>query len=487
MKNGKKTHWLRTTILVLAACGIVGLLLSAALFKKAPGPTYASATLVLTFDGAAKGIAPNGMEFDLRDLSSEEVLSAGLKAAGLEESYTTEQVRSSLRVTGVYPEDMAEQVMHYESLLNFTTNRELAVGDYHPTTFSVTLTNEFDKTISRDQLTALLGSITEAYRGYFARVYAYGLNTGDGVFSLETYDYPQQLEIIGGRLAAISAYARELYEKDPSFRFRGAGFNDISIRMDSLAENDIARLSADLTVNAVTKDTERMLIQYQYQIMDLGIRRDKRNQELSKLDKLIASYEKNEIIYLSTADSLMKIDENASQTYDVLVSRRKEVADDITKLGSQITNYELMIKDLLSSTSALSGDEAEQPTQPDAAGETEGEEPPETTGNPTPEELAAVEQRLSAKRALTEESIRGLTADSEAVIADFREMLEAYNARQLNELTVSVTAPVYRTPKLLSGAFIALAVKTAGPIAAIGFMVCMVLIAVSRKKEEKES
>ena len=32
MKNEKKTHWLRTTILVLVACGIVGLILSAVLF-----------------------------------------------------------------------------------------------------------------------------------------------------------------------------------------------------------------------------------------------------------------------------------------------------------------------------------------------------------------------------------------------------------------------------------------------------------------------
>ena len=49
----KTTHWPRTTILILIACGIVGLILSAVLFFRDPGPTYASATLVLTFDGAA--------------------------------------------------------------------------------------------------------------------------------------------------------------------------------------------------------------------------------------------------------------------------------------------------------------------------------------------------------------------------------------------------------------------------------------------------
>ena len=96
MKNEKKTHWLRTTILVLVACGIVGLILSAVLFFRDPGPTYASATLVLTFDGAAAGIAPNGVPFDLRELNCDEVLSEGLKAAALEETYTPWPSRSCI-------------------------------------------------------------------------------------------------------------------------------------------------------------------------------------------------------------------------------------------------------------------------------------------------------------------------------------------------------------------------------------------------------
>ena len=32
MKRMKKTHWLRNTLLILLACGIVGLVLSAVLF-----------------------------------------------------------------------------------------------------------------------------------------------------------------------------------------------------------------------------------------------------------------------------------------------------------------------------------------------------------------------------------------------------------------------------------------------------------------------
>lgn len=486
MKNERKTHWLRTTILVLVACGIVGLILSAVLFFKDSGSTYASATLVLTFDGAATGVAPNGVPFDLRDLDCDEVLSEGLKAAELEGVYTAEQIRPCLTVQGVYPDAMVKQVMHYESLLNFSSSRELAVGDYHPTTFNIRLVNDFDQTIPRGRLTALLKGITEAYRAYFARVYAYGLNTGSTVFALEDYDYPQQLQIIEGQFVAITRYAQELYEKDPTFCYQGSGFNDISIRMNNLIDNNIARLSADLTINALTRDTERVLTQYQYQILDLGIQREKQRQELSKLDKLIASYEKNEIIYLSTADYLTKIDGNSSETYDALVDRRKAVADGITELGSRITNYNLMINDLLTSTSHLRSNAAEAVSHEDEPEDTEGEGIAENVNQLTPEEIAEAERMLSSQRAMLEENIRTLTTNGDAVIADFRAMLDSYNAQQINELTMSVSGPVIRTPKLISGSFIVRAIKTTGPIVALGFMICMVLITISRMKEGKE-
>ena len=105
----------------------------------------------------------------------------------------------------------------------------------------------------------------------------------------------------------------------------------------------------------------------------------------------------------------------------------------------------------------------------------------------TPEEIAEAEHRLSSQRAMLEENIRTLTSIGDAMIADFRAMMEGYNAHQINELTVAASEPVYRMPKFISGSFIVRVIKTAGPIVAIGFMVCMALIAISRRKEEKEN
>ena len=489
MTQGRKINWLKTTILVLLACGVAGLGLTLALFFGNAAPTYASATLVFSFDGAADGIAPNGVAFDVRDITLDEVISEGLKAASLEGKYTPEQIRSDLVVSGVYPDDMAEQVMHYESLLNFTANRELTIGDYHPTTFNIQLYNGFDKSLSKEQLSSLLRSILDAYRARFAKVYAFGLDTNNARFALDDYDYPQQLQIIEEQLDTMSAYALELYDHDPAFRLNGAGFNDISVRLNTLIDSNISRLNAELTINALTKDPARLLTQYQFEIRSLNNQLDKQTQELAKLDKLIDSYEKNEIIYLSTTDALTKIDGNSSETYDTLIARRKSVADGITEINYQIATYKLLLSDLVTEETS----EPEQTASQQSDGETvtgeEGAASAETVAAMTEEELAAAaaeaEQLTNARREQLEARINALLSESDAVLSDFKAMIEAYNSEKINDTTVTVTEYKAFSPSLLSGSFIKTAIKTAGPIVVLGFMVCAVLIIISRKKEEK--
>ena len=67
----------------------------------------------------------------------------------------------------------------------------------------------------------------------------------------------------------------------------------------------------------------------------------------------------------------------------------------------------------------------------------------------------------------------------------FSAFLKTYSEREMNDSTVAVTAVRYDAPKLLSGAFIKQAIKTAGPICVLGLIVCLLCMIVSRWKEEK--
>lgn len=494
--NVQKTHWLRNTLSVLIACGILGTILSAVLFLTNPEKTYASASIQFSFDGAAEGIAPNGYSFDISTIASDKVLEKALTEADMTDRYTVEKVRGQIETSGVYPEDIVRQMMNYESLLDFSANRELTLSDYHPTLYTIKLYNGFDSKISRDDLEKLLHSIMDSYKAYFSEVYTAGRNNIQISYNLEDYDYPQQLTIITKSMEDAITYTDEMYEIEPALRLNGQGFNDISVRLHSLIDTDISKLSADITMNALTKNTSRLITQYDYEIRSLTNELNKKNDQLARLDALITSYDKNEIIYLSTADSLTKIDGNSSETYDALVANRREVADEITTINNEISNYRLLLADLIGEEKTEEAEkapaiEAEQTAVLPSSDRAEDEGTAEdiAVSERTQEELEelakAAEENSARQVAALEANISALIAKREAVMTDFANLIQLYNDKYVNDSTISVLGYQYKAPSLLSGAFIKQAIKIAGAFCVVGFIVCMILLINSRRKEEK--
>lgn len=497
--TSSKSHWLRTTIVVLLICGIVGLALTAALFFGKPDKTTASARLQFTFEGAPEGLAPNGRPFNISEIASDEVLTTALREAGLEGAYTPEQLRVCLTARGVFPKDMVDQVTSYASLLDFTTSRSTNVGDYHPTVFDVSLSSDFDKSISEEKLVALMQNILVAFRNRFAQVYANGLETESLLFTLDQYDYPQQLEILQNHYEMISEYAMEVYAWKPVFRWQGLGFNDISVRLNNLINSDIGRLNADLTMNALTKDTIRLLTRYQFEIRDLSNQLEKQTEHLKKMDAIIDKYSKNEIIYLSTADSLTKIDGNSSETYDALVDRRKKVADDITDINSRISEYQLKLADLIGEDAFADQKADVANVEADAANVEADAASVEADAGQSPEEALTdvvemteaeiaqaaedAERETQAQKDALEKNLSTLVEKGQAILHDFKAMLEAFNQEQINELNLAATSVRYDAPRVLSGAFVKKAIMVAGPICTLGFLACMLMIFISRKRE----
>ena len=459
----KKTHWLRNTLIVLIVCGLAGTILAAILFNGENNRTYAASSIQFAFEGSAEGKAPNGYPFDLKGFTTEEVLDAALEASGLTGTYTADQLRENLTVTGVYPEKIAEQMTKYVSLLDANADNTAAVTDYHPTQYSVVLYNDFDKSISSGKLSELLGNILTAYRAYFAKTYAASIEQANPIADLPEYDYAQQMEAISESVSQQIRYAEEMKELAKDFRLNGKGFGDIVTRYQNL-QSDISRLNATITLNAVSKDRTRLQKRYEMEIRELQIQLDSLTEELKQVEAQVNAYDKDGIIYVSASGTLRQVGGSAAQTYDKLVEMRKKVSDKIAETNAKIALYQARLDDMTG-----------------AAAKTENED--------EDEDATAVEQlnrkELEELRKSVEEKISVLTVKKDTIVSDFAAMLDAYSAQEINERTVSVTAVKYRAPSLISGSFIVKVLKTAGPICAVGFMVCLVLLIRSRRKEEK--
>ena len=490
----KKTHWFRNTLIVLVCCGIVGTVLAAVLFASDGGRTSASASVQFSFDGAAEGKAPNGYPFDVSGFTSDEVLEAALSEAGLEGTYTAEQLRDNLTVTGVYPEKIVEQMTKYVSLLDKDASSQAAVTDYRATQYTVTLYNDFDRNISASALKELVDAVMKAYRAYFTKTCTAGLDTQEAISDLPEYDYAQQLEAIAESNKRLNRYAEDMAELAPDFMVKKKGFTDIAMRYQEL-DSDIDRLTATVTFNVVSKDSDRLKKRYEMEIRTQQYQLDSLTEELKLVEEQVNAYDKDGIIYVSAGGSLKQVGSDETGTYDKLVEKRKELTDKISAIRAKIALYQGRLEDMTGESGDGEGDSSTalgmtDETKGDSStalgmttGETvemTGEEDASAAAPLTEEEKAALQETVRKK-------IEALVNKKNAITADFAAMLEAYAAQEVNEKTVSVTAAKYDAPKILSGAFVVKALKTAGPICAVGFMVCMVLLIISRRKEEKRA
>lgn len=472
----KKTHWLRTTIIVLLVCGILGTALAAVLFNAEKGKPYASAALQFTFDGAASGLAPNRQAFRIGEMEQDQVLEAAIAEAGLAGTVTADQVRGCMTVRGVYPDDMLDQVMSFESLMDFTTNRTLNITEYHPTLFALKLVNGFEPALSQAQLTALRDGIITAYRAYFASRYAYVTDADTVDYHPESYDYPQQVAVITESVSQLARYAEELAVRAPAFIWNGLSFNDIAVRLWGLENTDAARLNAGIILNNLTRDEGRLLVQYRYELQRLETRLAQQKKRLAQLDKLVAAYEKSEIIYVSTSSAVQMIEGTSVSVYDRLVETRRKAAEEMTGIQAKIADYQLRIAD-------VAGQPAEAAEEITAAELTAGDETA-AAGAPAAQAETA-ETDTAAMTAALDQDIARLVEKRDAVAADFKGMLDAFNAQEINEGTIAVISRKYEAPGLLSVAFLKKIIMTAGPVCALGFMLCLVLLIRSRRKEEK--
>ncbi|MCR5466446.1 MAG: hypothetical protein K6F11_06390 [Lachnospiraceae bacterium] len=504
-------------LITLAVVGVCGLILTVILFNKDRNPSFATAKLQLSFDGAASGVGPDGYDFDLRELTADDILSKGLKNAGLDSRYTVDDVRKSLVVSGVYPNDMVGETMSYDSLLNFTASRTLTIDRFHPTTFEVKLYDTALKSISKAEQEKLLNEILSAFKTNFAVVHAEGVPSLGSEFTLSDYDYPQQMTIIEEQLSAMAGYASEMYEKDPSFRYNNRGFNDVSVEVAKLLESDVERLNANITLNALTKDPERLLVQYEFEIRDMTSRLANQKKQQANLDALIERYMKSDIVYIGAGDTVTRIDGNSSETYDALVDLRKEVAAKNTELSSKIAITKHKVDDILqqykkgtteddetdadagdgntnadnkvnANNGAATGNKAN--ANNNAANANTDGDTPDDTPSLTPEQIAEIakqeEAEMQKKREAFEKEVVNLTAKRDKIMAGFAEMVKAWNDSRINDLTVSVSPSTYKGQSIISGAFVKKGIMTAGPFCMLALMGILVVVIVRNSRKAKE-
>lgn len=461
----RKKHWLKITMITLAACAVAGLILSVILFYANPERTSASSSIQFSFNGAAEGIAPNGYRFDLSGFTSEETLTAALEDAELSGKYSTDQIRENLLVSGVYPENIVQEMTGYESLLTGDAGK-ISVADYHATLYSVTLYNDFDKSISRMDLEKLLTSIMTEFRAQFEKTYSYLLAEDSLLENLESYDYPQQLELLLSAVSRYEAFAEQMAEDHPEFLVNGEGFGDIAMRYETLRTSDLERISGIVTMNALSQDQDRIVSQYENRIKVLQIQLKELEQEVKDTESLINQYSKDDIIYVSTVEALQQVSGDSTQTYDNLIKTRRAIEEKIANLNKELAQIQLKLADIHGETTA----EAEVTSDDETAVSVSTDS----------------EEDYDEQKTMVEKNISMALNKLRAITESFSFTMTSYFEKEMNDNTLAIAKVEYDSPKLLSGAFVKQLIMAAGPVCVLGLMVCIVIMIISQRRVRKK-
>ena len=467
------THFLRTTLLVLAGCCLLSLILAVILFNADPERTGASATLEFSFDGAASGKAPTGYRYNLDGLASDEVLEAALEETGLSGKYTAEQLRANLVISGIYPDDIVAQLTRYESLLGTVSGR-VTVPDVYATSYDVTLYNDFDKSVSPQTLQSLLGSILRAFREDFAKKYSFFLSASEAGGEAAAPDAADQLEMLKQSVNQKLRYAQAMAAAHPDFRKDRKGFEDIVVRYSSLLSGEGTRLSSLIAAGGLVSDPERAAAQYSSEIDVLERRIRVLNDEAARLEALVNTYQKDEVVYITTDGDLIQLGDDyaSTETYDSLITQQQSIAASLGELKKTLAQVKLKLEEV-----RAEAPEAKETAA--AAGDAEkAEELPETAET---KETAAADETAKA----VADGLADFRARRDAISADFAAFLEAYSAQEINEQTIAVTAERYRTPKLLSTAFLKRFLRVLGPLCTLGLIACLIFLIRARVREDR--
>ena len=205
---------------------------------------------------------------------------------------------------------------------------------------------------------------------------------------------------------------------------------------------------AFIITNSVTISEERLRNQYRYEIRLLENEKKYKENNLKELNALIDSYPTDNILYISSGDSLVKIDSNSKQTYEQLINEKREISNELIDIDTELERYDMYLK-ALNTTAANT-----------------------TAANTTAANTTSI--------------ITGISEKVNAVSQTFSELLQAYNETIVNESSVLLATPRYNGARLLSGGFIVAIIKATGPLAIIVLCICCIHAALYAIKAHKK-
>lgn len=332
---------------------IVGAILAAILipvfFSLFTADQHKNLTALISFNysGIEKGLAPDGGKFDINVVKNPSVIEEALTDLNLPLD-ELENIRQGITFEGITPQDAIDRITVYKSpyeQANLQAAERILETTYYPTQFRVTFNYSGCHSLTGSQPVDVFNQILVDYSHEFFRTYGFNKALGSAVTGLDyqTYDYPEQIDVINSSLTTLQNYISSLASSD-STRFRssatGMTFADLSESIQTIRSVDLTMLSSEILMNNVTKNKPALIDYYTHRIEVLTREAAVAQAELDAVKDSIQKYQLGSVIvYGDSGQGGLQYNSN-SEEYDNLFNRQVEAQKTLASKQESLKDYQ---------------------------------------------------------------------------------------------------------------------------------------------------
>ena len=321
----------------------------------------AQAVITFQYDGIEEGLDPNGAAFDINKLKAPVVIEAALESLG-NTDISVEDVRQNIVIEGVIPEDAVDRITVIKQMaLEDATNYEKILDvSYFPSQYVVSFYKDWK--MSGTETTEILNAVLESYREWFLDTYTNTavLTVTGNMINYQNYDYAEAVDIINAQVEIMQNYVAERLKDAPDFRSANTGlsFGDIQTSLNTIESIDLAKLVSYVENNNLTKDKQRLIEYYNYNIKEYTMNISELQSQLSTVQTTIDGYVKDPVVIVSSQESTQEITQK-DEYYDSLLEKKIDLSNQISQINTKLNKTYTLLNDL-QSTGAQSGQKQQE-------------------------------------------------------------------------------------------------------------------------------
>lgn len=292
-----KRSYLRTLIYIAAAVVLATLVVLPLKMFWRLDPTV-SARLEFVYEGVNQGLDPHGATFDKDTVRSASVVSSAISQADLSAKLTdVDAVRNAISIDDVYSEEYLD-LRALADKGDADAIRRLASYEFYPTKYDVTLGNLKALGLDKQEGTALVECVINAYKQWFAARYTqknvYSASSFTQAGSSDNMDYLNYYDLYMGQLRSMHDYIVQMSERDASFRssVTNKTFADLN-QMYQALESAYTTFNSFIVSNSVSKDLTVTKNNIETTVRQYTNRQESLNNTITKIQDQIAAYKPN--------------------------------------------------------------------------------------------------------------------------------------------------------------------------------------------------